>query len=121
MAFMNEFHKTGVVCAKMNETYISLIPKGTHQGQVNNYRPISLITSPYKNLSKVLATRLRSVLERTIASEQNAFTPGRHMLDSVSIESETIEHIRVGIEVSNQIRFCQSLCLCGLELLRLCI
>lgn len=94
MAFINEFYRNGKVSSKMNETYICLIPKGSHQGQVTDYRPISLISSPYKILAKVLATRIRKVLPQIIAKEQNAFTPGRQMLDSVLIASETIEFMK---------------------------
>ncbi|KAK9154956.1 hypothetical protein Sjap_002436 [Stephania japonica] len=92
MAFFEDFHRNGVVNKKVNETYICLIPKGSQAGRVEDFRPISLLTSLYKLLAKVLSDRLRGTLIHTVACEQNAFVPNRQMLDSVLIASETIEH-----------------------------
>lgn len=92
--FFADFHTNGVVSKNMNETFICLIPKGSLSGDVGDFRPISLVTSIYKLLAKVLAGRLREVLHYTIAREQNAFVPNRQMLDSVLVASEVIEFAR---------------------------
>ncbi len=56
-----------------------------------DFRPISLIGSIYKILSKVLANRLRKVLGGLSSESQNAFVGGRQTLDSVLIANECLD------------------------------
>jgi len=76
---------------------ITLIPKGGDQTSIKNWKPISLLCSDYKILSKVLTNRLSAVLVETISREQTGGLPGRQMADILvgvrnllmQIESET--------------------------------
>ena len=58
----NYFSKSLIVNACTNSTYICLIPKKLSSLKLKDYRPISLVTSLYKILAKVLSLRLREVL-----------------------------------------------------------
>lgn len=50
---------------------------------MRDFRPISLIGSIYKILSKVLPNRLTKMLPDVISDNQSAFVNGRQILDSV--------------------------------------
>lgn len=91
---MEEFFQNGIINAVTNETYICLIPKTSDSTKVGDFRPISLVSSLYKIVSKVLAFRLREVLEGTISSAQGAFMKGRQILDAVLIANEVVEDVR---------------------------
>jgi hypothetical protein len=59
-----------------NDTVISLIPKTDHPKHVIDLHPISLCNVTYKVVSKVLAGRLRVILDDVISPSQSAFVPG---------------------------------------------
>lgn len=65
--FMKEFHKRGSLGNGMNCSFITLIPKKKNASSLNEYRPISLIGSIHKILTKVLAKRMKSVLPEVIS------------------------------------------------------
>ena len=67
------FFNDGIIHGRTNEMFICLIPKKLNSCRVRDYRPISLVTSLYKVISKVLAYRLRGVPSDTIAESQGAF------------------------------------------------
>ena len=59
----------------------TLILKKNDASNLRDFRPISLVGSVYKILAKVLANRLRVVLDQLISENQNSFVGGRQILD----------------------------------------
>ncbi|GJU97790.1 RNA-directed DNA polymerase, eukaryota [Tanacetum coccineum] len=73
-----------------NSSFIALIPKVLDPKFVNDYRPISLIGSLYKVVTKILAIRLSSVLDSLISEVQSAFLPNRQILDGPFVINEVL-------------------------------
>lgn len=94
MKVFSEFFESGIINGITNETYICLIPKKQEAVRVKDFRPISLITSLYKILDKVLSTRLKRVMPLTIVENQCAFIQGRQILDCCLIANEVVEEVR---------------------------
>jgi hypothetical protein len=86
-----EFHTHCKFEKSLNATFIALIPKKKDALNIRDFRPISLVGSMYKLLSKVLANRIRLVMESLISSSQNVFVGGRQTLDSVLIANECLD------------------------------
>jgi hypothetical protein len=55
---ISEFHRKGKLTKGLNSTFIALIPKVESPERLNDFRPISLVGSLYKILTKVLANKL---------------------------------------------------------------
>ena len=55
----------------MNSTLIVLIPKKSRQERISDLRPISLCNVVYKIMAKVLANRLKEVLQSVISESQS--------------------------------------------------
>ena len=69
----------------LNKTHIVLISKIQGPETIANYRPISLCTSVYKIIAKIIVNRIRSHLERLISPLQATFVPGRRGVDNFII------------------------------------
>lgn len=55
---------------------------------MSNYRPISLVSTLYKILSKVLSIRLHKVMEGGVSSTQRAFIRGTQITEGILIANE---------------------------------
>lgn len=77
MLVFQKFFTYGKFEKSLNATFIALVPEKAGAIKVQDYRPISLVGSVYKILSKVLANRMSSVMTKIISKSQNAFVKGR--------------------------------------------
>ncbi|KAJ9558242.1 hypothetical protein OSB04_012856 [Centaurea solstitialis] len=78
----------------VNQTNIVLIPKVDYPRSMRDLRPISLCNVLYRILAKVLANRLRPLMERIIGIEQSAFVKGRSIVDNVMIAFEVLHNMK---------------------------
>lgn len=95
MKVFQEFHHNGIINRATNEKYVCLIPKKINSCKISDFRPISLVTSLYKIISKVFSLRLKNVLEDTISEVQSTFIEGRQILEIALIANELVENYRV--------------------------
>ena len=80
----------GTLPHPVNHTFITLIPKKKNPSSVSEYRPISLCNVLYKIFSKVLANKLKKLLNSVIIEHQSAFAKGRLITDNILIAFETL-------------------------------
>ena len=94
MAVLEEFRGGRCHMESLNRVYLILLVKTTGAEQIGDFRPISLSNSIYLIIAKVLANRLRGLLENLISPLQLAFIPGRVMTDNVILAQEIVANWR---------------------------
>jgi hypothetical protein len=65
----------------INHSFITLVPKKDNPESVNDFRPISLLNSSIKLISKLLANRLQSIALKIVHENQYGFIKGRTIQD----------------------------------------
>lgn len=86
--------RTGEVQNKMVEGVITLVFKKGNKLDLGNYRPISLLNSDYKILTKVLANRMKRVIGDIIQTTQSYSIPGRDIADTIGTIRDVIEYMK---------------------------
>jgi retron-type reverse transcriptase len=61
----------------INGSYVTLIPKNSSPASVSDYRPISLLNTSVKVLTKLLANRLQHVITKLVHQNQYGFLKAR--------------------------------------------
>lgn len=69
-------------------------PKKKECKELKDYHPISLLSSVYKMIARILASRLKVVMIGIISPPQGAFIEGRQIFYGVLIANECIEDWR---------------------------
>ncbi|RVX11718.1 Transposon TX1 uncharacterized 149 kDa protein [Vitis vinifera] len=91
-----EFYDQNSFIKSLNHTFLVLIPKKGGAEDLGDYRPISLLGGLYKLLAKVLANRLKKIIDKVISPDQNAFIKGRQILDGSLIANEVMHKMGFG-------------------------
>lgn len=84
----------GMFPDSLNRTNIVLIPKKSEVISMTDLRPISLCNVIFKIASKLLANRLKKVLDGVVSEAQSAFVPGRSITDSILIAHEVLHFLK---------------------------
>lgn len=86
--FHKVFHENSSLPKGINSSFLALIPKLSNPRTVQDFLPISLINCTLKILLKLLATRLKPMLNILVSEVQFAFVQGRHITDCIFIVNE---------------------------------
>jgi hypothetical protein len=78
------FYNKEVCLQNINVSYITLIPKIDNPDAVTDYRPISLLNSSIKLITKLLANRLQVVIFQLIHQNQYVFNKSRSIQDCLA-------------------------------------
>jgi len=86
----NYAFKHGTLSITQRQGIITLLFKKGDRTKLKNWRPITLLTTDYKILTKALANRLKNVLHLLISTDQTACIPGRTINDNISLIRDAI-------------------------------
>lgn len=109
MSALSAIHRGHVFRLKLlNTAYITLLPKTLDATQVKDYRPISLIRSFAKLVTKIMANRLAPLLPNLVSTNQSAFVRGRNIHDNFLFVQQMVKglhrkkeaHILLKLDIS---------------------
>ncbi|XP_026435819.1 uncharacterized protein LOC113333607 [Papaver somniferum] len=79
----------------VNSSLIIVLPKVRGANTLRNFRPIGLSKFFFKIFTKILATKLGSVLDKLVSEEQVAFMKGRNIHENISLASEMVNELHI--------------------------
>ena len=94
---INQMYLEGLVCNEQKQGYIVCLPKISAPTCPENYRPLSILNSDYKLLTRIIANRLRPCLEDILHPNQYCGRDGKSIYDAVA----TVRDIAVYAEHTN--------------------
>eukprot|EP00253_Pinus_taeda_P029607 PITA_29607 len=81
---------SGSIHTATSSTFIALIPKKERFDSFHDFRPISLCNIMFKIISRIIAERMKHILNSFISRDQHAFLKGRIILDAVAMTQESL-------------------------------
>ncbi|KAL0754749.1 hypothetical protein Bca101_092417 [Brassica carinata] len=89
---VKEFFTGGRMLRQFNTTAISLIPKVTGADQLSFFRPISLCSTIYKVMARLLKKKLRVCVSDIVQRNQVGFVQDRLLSENVLLASELLSN-----------------------------
>ena len=80
----NHWLQTQQVPEDFSSCVVTSLKKAANSRKPLDFRPISLLNTDYKILTKLIANRVKDVLPQIIHTDQAGFVPGRRMEESIS-------------------------------------
>ena len=90
MAMFEDLRHENRGMERINKSHMFLFAMRQVADRVEDFRPISLSNSIYLVIPKVLANRLRGVINDLVEPFQSAFIPGRQPEDSVVVAGKIV-------------------------------
>jgi hypothetical protein len=78
---IKDFYEEKISLESINSTFITLIPKFDNPTTANDFRPISLLNSVLKIITKLLANRLQKIILKLVHKNQYGFLKERSIQD----------------------------------------
>lgn len=94
IAMVQDFFTSGTFPAHLSKTNIVLIPKKSVHESMGDLRPIALCNVVYKVVSKVMANRMKMVLNMVISETQSVFVPGRMITNNIMVSFEVMHYLK---------------------------
>ena len=89
---LNFAYENGSLALSQRQGIISLIFKKGDCTKLKNWRPITLLNTDYKILTKALANRLQQTLPSLIHTDQTACIPGRTINDNLRLIQDALNN-----------------------------
>uniref|UniRef100_H3C6P6 Reverse transcriptase domain-containing protein n=1 Tax=Tetraodon nigroviridis TaxID=99883 RepID=H3C6P6_TETNG len=90
--------RTGSLPVSCRRAVLSLLPKKGDLALLKNWRPVALLCTDYKVLSRALSNRLKESLSFIIHSDQTYCIPDRSIMDNIFLIRDLIDVCRADMD-----------------------
>lgn len=91
--FVKEVFQKEVVPEEANHSLICFIPKQAIPESISQFRPICLSNVVIKIITKVIANRMKPLMNDLVGLNQASFIPGRHTTDNILVAQEVVHSV----------------------------
>lgn len=91
MEVFEESFAVGFLPQSCRKAILALLPKKGDLQDIKNWRPVSLLGTDYKLLSKVLANKLKHVMNQVVHRTQTYCVPGSSVFDNMSLIQDILD------------------------------
>ena len=91
-AMVHNLNNKKALAVSQRTSIIALLFKGNDKNPLKNWRPISLLCTDYKILSKALANRMKAKLHLLLNPEQTCSVPERTIFQNLFITRDVINY-----------------------------
>lgn len=91
LRFFEDFYNHRVELKGVNTAMITLLPKIDTPLEVSDFRPISLVHSLPKLVTKVLANRVQREIRELVHPLQSGFLPKRSIVENFALAAELVQ------------------------------
>lgn len=92
LKLIQNFQQSGLLPASLKKIVIKPTPKPGDRSQLINWRPISLINTDYKIISRIFSRRISAVVSSLLLSDQSYCVPGRTIYNNLHLIRNIINH-----------------------------
>ena len=89
---IHNFETTGDLPKSMKKIVIAPVPKKGNRMFLKNWRPIALLNTDYKIISRVYSKRISAVISPLLLSDQSYCVPGRNIYNNLHTIRNLIRH-----------------------------
>lgn len=100
VAAIKDFFCSGHIPRGFNATAIALLPKIPGADSLTDFRPVSLCTTLYKVIARIIKKRIKLFISEAVQQNQVGFVKGRLLCENVLLASELVSDFHVPGEVS---------------------
>ena len=83
---------TGLLPSSMRTGLLSLMHKKGDTTNLDNYRPLTMLTADYKLIAAVVNRRLQPTLQQLVHPDQKGFVPGRNIVEHLALQRFVRQH-----------------------------
>jgi hypothetical protein len=92
LALFNQMYNDGIEQYQQKRGLVVCIPKKTVPTQPADYRPITFLNTEYKILARIIANRLRTILEELLHPSQHCGVASRGIFEAVATIRDSIAY-----------------------------